>query len=399
MHLMVEKILLFLIAVVIGFTVFAQTAIAQNQSKDYESSIKEINTQIQRLTRNLNANKAQRKTERDNLLEAEKQLKRVSERLSESQASLAALTQQQQTLDQQLSDQTAAAETARSSLAALLRSRFTNGRVDYLKSVLNQENPYALGRYQHYQGYLQRALRERYNAVSRQIQEVLATKASLLDQTQKIEEERTSLEVLRARQKEQTQKRAKAIARLDTKIKGAQSSLKTLQADRTRLKALLVKLKEQAKKLRQLEQARPSETRPTRPLVKGGFANHKGRLSCPISTKPSRKFGARLPESGMRSDGLFYSTSGSKPVSSIFSGRVLFADFLKGYGLLIIIDHGDDHISLYGHNARLRKKVGDRVDANEVIADTGVTGGLKSHGLYFEIRRNALPVDPLIWCR
>jgi septal ring factor EnvC (AmiA/AmiB activator) len=78
---------------------------------------------------------------------------------------------------------------------------------------------------------------------------------------------------------------------------------------------------------------------------------------------------------------------------------VLFADFLKGYGLLMIIDHGDQHISLYGHNEVLYKRVGDMVDTNEVIGKTGVTGGLKSPGLYFEIRKNADPVDPSVWCQ
>jgi len=77
----------------------------------------------------------------------------------------------------------------------------------------------------------------------------------------------------------------------------------------------------------------------------------------------------------------------------------LFADHLKGYGLLLIVDHGDDHISLYGHNELLYKKVGDRVETNETIARSGVSGGLKTTGLYFEVRRAATPVDPAIWCK
>jgi septal ring factor EnvC (AmiA/AmiB activator) len=100
----------------------------------------------------------------------------------------------------------------------------------------------------------------------------------------------------------------------------------------------------------------------------------------------------------MRSEGLFFNTLGSVSVKSIFRGRVIFADFLKGYGLLIIVDHGDNHISLYGHNDRLIKKVGDIVSSGETIANSGVTGGLKSHGLYFEIRDNATPVDASKWC-
>ena len=86
-------------------------------------------------------------------------------------------------------------------------------------------------------------------------------------------------------------------------------------------------------------------------------------------------------------------------MQAIFDGRVLFADYLKGYGLLLIIDHGEEHISLYGHNRVLLKDVGDRVSSAEVIAKTGVSGGLQSPGLYFEIRHNATPVNPALWCQ
>ena len=134
-------------------------------------------------------------------------------------------------------------------------------------------------------------------------------------------------------------------------------------------------------------------------MVKGGFIKQKGRLNYPVEGKHLRKFGSRLAESGMTSEGLFIQTKQKIPVKSIFRGRVIFAEFLKGYGLLLIVDHGDDHISLYGHNEVLTKRVGDVVETNEVIAKTGVTGGLKSPGLYFEIRNNATPVNPATWCQ
>ena len=101
----------------------------------------------------------------------------------------------------------------------------------------------------------------------------------------------------------------------------------------------------------------------------------------------------------MTSDGVFFSTKESQEVRAIYRGRVLFSDFLKGYGLLLIVDHGDDHISLYGHNEVLLKSVGDEVATNELVSRSGVTGGLKSPGLYFEIRHNANPVDPAKWCQ
>ena len=151
---------------------------------------------------------------------------------------------------------------------------------------------------------------------------------------------------------------------------------------------------EQAKR----EGKKPPKRKIRRP-VKGGFTKQKGRLVCPVESVPKTKFGERVLSSGMLSEGVFYDTKTSQRVQSIFRGQVLFADFLKGFGLLIIIDHGDEHISLYGHNEVLYKKVGDAVDTNEVISKTGKTGGLKSNGLYFEIRKNATPVNPLNWCQ
>jgi len=344
-----------LLVLVLLFLVLSLPISAQTTSSDYEKSIKEINGEIRKVTDNLNANKAIRDNEQDELLAAEKSLNTLSKQLAEQTSELEQVSNRQDQLVKDLDQKQESAEQTRLGLVSLLRNRYVNGEVNYLMSVLNQENPYALGRFQHYQSYYQAALKDRFQAVTRDMQGVLALQAELADQAQAI----------------------------STK----------------QLEGLLKNLQEQAKKLRELERARPASPTKPRTIIPGGFAKQKGRLHCPLATKPKRRFGARLAESGMRSEGLFYNTDGSQAVKSIFRGQVLFADFLKGYGLLIIVDHGDDHISLYGHNATLTKNVGDSVETNEVIAQTGVTGGLKSHGLYFEIRNNARPVNPQDWCR
>lgn len=388
-----------LLVLVLLFLVLSLPISAQTTSSDYEKSIKKINGEIRKVTDNLNANKAIRDNEQDELLAAEKSLNTLSKQLAEQTSELEQVSNRQDQLVKDLDQKQESAEQTRLGLVSLLRNRYVNGEVNYLMSVLNQENPYALGRFQHYQSYYQAALKDRFQAVTRDMQGVLALQAELADQAQAISTKQTKLKDLRAQQTQQNQQRALSIARLDAKIKDAESSLKTLQANRGRLEGLLKNLQEQAKKLRELERARPASPTKPRTIIPGGFAKQKGRLHCPLATKPKRRFGARLAESGMRSEGLFYNTDGSQAVKSIFRGQVLFADFLKGYGLLIIVDHGDDHISLYGHNATLTKNVGDSVETNEVIAQTGVTGGLKSHGLYFEIRNNARPVNPQDWCR
>jgi len=202
-------------------------------------------------------------------------------------------------------------------------------------------------------------------------------------------------------------KREKSIERLSKKVASSSEKVTRLRKNRDRLNNLLQKISKQKEELRKLEQEQLKKQQRTdkskRPVVRapvaGGFIKQKGRLDFPVLGKHLRTFGSRLAESGMLSEGVFIETKNSKSVKSIFRGRVLFAEFLKGYGLLMIIDHGDNYISLYGHNESLYKKVGDVVETNEVIAKSGVTGGLKSAGLYFEIRNNATPVNPKTWCR
>ena len=382
-------------------SLFALTVHAQNSAQEYQQSIDKINAEIKKLSQDLNTSKASKKNEQDKLFQVEKELKKVNSDIQAKQTQVKELGERLIDLEKTLEKQTSEVEEARLVLAEFIRKRYQNGQADYLKSLLSQENPYAVGRLENYHGYYRQALRDSYEEMTRKIQTTLELRAQVNDQREKRKSEEIALDALRLEQQEKVKAREQALRQIDKKIDQTKKSLVSRQERRTRLSMLLKQLKVQAQKLKQLEQKRAQEqqTAPPRPTVAGGFSKQKGRLNCPLASKPERSFGSRLPESGMRSEGLFYNTSGSKEVRSIFRGRVLFADFLKGYGLLIIVDHGDDHISLYGHNDRLLKEVGDTVEINEHIAHTGVTGGLKSHGLYFEIRQNTNPVDPNKWCR
>jgi len=202
----------------------------------------------------------------------------------------------------------------------------------------------------------------------------------------------------------QTQKsREQSVVKLSKQVAQGSKDLSRLQADRKRLSGLIKQLAIQAAELKRLEQQREQQEVNrddlAKSVLKGGFLKQKGRLKAPVKGRLKYQYGSRLAESGMRAEGVFFDTRKSQTVHSIFAGRVLFADFLKGYGLLIIVDHGDQHISLYGHNQLLYKKVGDMVETDEVISKSGTTGGLRKPGLYFEIRKNATPVDPSKWCQ
>jgi septal ring factor EnvC (AmiA/AmiB activator) len=276
--------------------------------------------------------------------------------------------------------------------------------------LLNQQNPYAVGRLNNYYDYFSNAQEHKLALIRDQIStlEKLRTrkKQNVFDlQKQQATQAEQEQALEGAREERQT-----LVKKLDTKVLSSEQKLKKLRQDRAGLNLLIKKIAVQAERLRKLERERieaenrnrkegSAANKTIRPIVKGGFLKQRGRLRYPAKGDLKNRFGSRIPESGMKSQGVFIDTHGAKTVNSIYSGRVLFADHLKGYGLLLIVDHGDDHISLYGHNGLLYKQVGDRIETGETIALSGVSGGLKTAGLYFEIRQGATPVDPAKWCQ
>ena len=378
----------------------------------YQTSLKKIAKEITEVSRNLNANKALLKSQQDKLFESEKALSQAKKALQNTDKKLQEVATEQSNLDKLLASALEDQAGNRAALMGLMRSRYQEGQANHIKLLLNQENPYAVGRLNNYQKFMSKALQLKAEQVQEDIQQVTDLKLRQTGLRQQLEFEQKTQREQQINLEKAKQERAVSVAALNAKVEKSSDKLKRLKLDRERLNSLLAKIKAKALELKRLEEKRLQEKQAqerskieskrekvSRPLVSGGFVKQKGRLSYPVDAKRSVNYGARVAASGMLSEGIFFNTNGSVPVRSIFRGRVLFADYLKGYGLLLIVDHGDDYISLYGHNASTLKNVGDMVETNDVISMSGTTGGLKSTGLYFEIRDNTTPVNPSKWCR
>ncbi len=129
------------------------------------------------------------------------------------------------------------------------------------------------------------------------------------------------------------------------------------------------------------------------------FRHHKGRLNMPLKAPIRYQFGQKRKESGLVWDGVMLAVKEGQQVKSIYTAQVVYADWFRGYGQLVILDHGDGFMSLYGHNQLLYVELGDTIEVGQLIANAGSTGGLPQPGLYFEIRDNGVPVNPLTWCK
>lgn len=172
---------------------------------------------------------------------------------------------------------------------------------------------------------------------------------------------------------------------LDREIQEKDAQLQNLREDEQALERIV-------SSLHKLLPDIPAET-----LNIKSFASLRGKLLWPCRGDLIQRFGALRSTGKYHSQGIMIATAQGEPVRAVFYGRIAFADWLRGYGLLLIVDHGDGYMSLYAHNQSLFKEVGDWVDTGEIIAQAGKSGGYQKIGVYFEIRHQGKPTDPLAW--
>ena len=267
-------------------------------------------------------------------------------------------------------------------LAQQLRSAYTAGQHDYLKLILNQDESKKVQRTISYYQYLNQARLKEINKFQ-------TTITRLMEVTTQHQEQVAQLETLKTNQQQQQQhlnenksKRSQTLVSLSRELLSSKQQLTKLKAEEANLTAAL-------KKLTALIRAEID-------LI--GLSKLKRQLSWPVKGSVLHNFGSRK-QGYLKWKGVLLSAPIGKQVRTIHNGTILFSDWLKGYGLLTVIDHGNGYMSLYAHNQTLLKSVGERVETGEPIALVGQSGGQEQPGLYFEIRHQGKAVDPKLWCK
>lgn len=267
-------------------------------------------------------------------------------------------------------------------LAKQLRAAYSTGQHDYLKLMLNQENPANIQRTITNYEYLN-------NARMKEIDHFKETLTTLLQVTTEHQQQANKLKTLENQQSQQKlvfQKsktlRAETIKELGKELLDSEQLLSKLISEERSLVLALEKL---------IELVQPTENL-------DGIGLLKKKLSWPVKGKINHYFGSEK-QGDLKWKGVQMSAPVGRQVTTIHNGTVLFSDWLKGYGLVTVIDHGQGYMSLYGHNQTLLKSVGERVETGEPIALIGQSGGQTQPGLYFEIRHDGEAVNPKLWCR
>ncbi len=371
-----------------GTALGAAIALATHTFADErEAQLERLRGRIERLQQDLNETVGKRDSARDALQVEERRindlmrsLRETDLRLTRDTRALADLKRREQREQTALREQLLALE-------AQVRAAYSVGRQPYLKMLLNQENPAATARVLAYYRYFNEA------RVAR-IAETQATLANLDALEKEIAQHTDDLVTLRAGQDRQRQaleasreRRAEMVANLNRQVTTQTQAIARLRADEERL----------ARLLRELKTILPEASVPF-PGPSERFASLKGRLPLPLSGQITARYGQPKGVGDMTWRGIFLSGKQGQTVHAVSRGRVAFADWLRGFGLLLILDHGDGYMTLYGHNEALHRRAGDWVEAGQSIAAVGNTGDAPGTGVYFEIRHNGIPHDPLQWC-
>lgn len=369
------------------FFSFNVASAAKNEDMShYQDKLEKLQKSIAKVQQHLQGNKKQRSHVVTELHTLETEISKNSRKLKTLEKAVRSSRKQEKKLKNELKILNKQLNNQRKALSEQIRSAYSMGHQQNIKMLLNQQDPAQAGRTQAYFNYLNRARQQQIDVFLTTFEITKQTEITL-NETLKTQDQllKTQKEKKRKRQKQRFQ-RKKLLAELSDKIKNQESTLSNLETSRGRIENLLKSLGELLADI----PTSPSENKP--------FLSLKGKLPWPTKGRFINNFGQLKNYGDLKWNGVLIKTELGTPVRVISHGRVAFADWLQGFGFITIVDHGDGYMSLYGHSETLLKQMGDWVQAGEVIATAGDSGGQPVSGVYFEIRSRGKPVNPSKWC-
>ena len=292
-------------------------------------------------------------------------------------------------------------------LSQLLAQRYTLGNQSYTKLILQSKNPSKISRDLKYQAYIAKAHTKLIHDMQNNLDEINQLNSKTTATLQKVAELKMQQENERQALQKQKIEKSLVLKTIAKEIAAQRGQISKLKRDEKRLSQLVVTLAKKAKK----KKATPKNSQTSSTIVATNqatpdnsysdraFATLKGKLALPVKGEITNQFGRNRQDGGLSWKGLFIRAQEGSPVKSVASGRIVFAEWMRGFGNLVIIDHGSGYMSLYGNNQSILKNVGEEVEGGDTIAAVGNTGGNETHGLYYELRKKSIPFDPLGWSK
>lgn len=374
----IRKSLLMMISIILSTAIFAAPGISQKME------LQQINHQIQQLQTTLDHTHQQQTDLEQRLKASELLLATITQDINQltqqeinEQYKLVQLEKQKQALQVKINHQ-------RDTLAKQVAAAYQIGKMNHLKIVFNQENLEKVNRHLAYYRYITQERVTLMAAIKESLQQITETMQSIN------EHEQTLKHLLQQKQRQQVQLanaqklRQQLMNQLSLDAQSKEQQLATLTANQKALEEAVSQV--MAQPINLVTSSQP-------------FSQQQGKLPWPVKGTLISTFGSPLDVGNQHLPGVIIKAPYGNPVHAISAGKVIFANWLRGFGLLIIINHGNGYMSLYARNGSLTVSVGDKVKSGDIIATIGNTGGHKTPSLYFEIRQNGIPTNPSQWCR
>lgn len=383
---------------VLAISLLVNTAYAAPVQKK-EKELKTLRGRIEQAQKELESAEESKSEATDALKSSERAISRANRELYN-------LSSQQQEVNAKLNE--LQGDTARTQreigqqqglLSKLLYQRYLSGEDDPLKLLLNQQDPNEAARQLHYYGYLSRSRADLIHSLRNSLDHLQRLESETREKDKELARIKSEQESRKRQLETEQNARKLVLTRIAKQIQNRRRELSTLKRDEQRLTQLIERLaKIVARKQKRPAPTTPASVRqPDLSQASGAFRQLKGKLGLPVHGEVSHRFGSPREDSGALWKGIFVRANRGEAIKAVADGRVVFADWLRGFGNLLIIDHDDGFMSLYGNNEALYKQVGETVRGGDTISTAGNSGGSPDSGLYFELRYQSRPFDPLSW--
>jgi len=366
----------------------SSATLAAPSAEEAQAKLKKIQAEIESLRQILETKHGEQGRLQARLRKQEKQIARVSRGIGRINKDLDALEARLAKKRREKRQQLQVLDQHKAALAQETRSAYKLGGQEPVKLMLNQEDPALVGRTFAYYQYFTRARLEQIEIIDSALTDLRAIEHDIGIQTRDLQKKKDQKEKAKAQLVAAREERQKVLDKLTREIRKQGKALDTLLEDEASLRSLITSINEALSDIpSQLDSGKP-------------FAQLKGSLAWPVKGTLDSKFGQIRDgtQGKLRWNGVQINTHTGNSVYAVARGRVAFADWMRGFGLLVIIDHGDGYMTLYGHNEALYVAAGDWVGRGDIISTVGDSGGSRHSGLYFEIRHNSKPVNPSRWC-
>lgn len=398
----------------LNVSLFSLNCFAAKKIDVAKEDLSDLHEKITALKKELDNNQAAHKDAADALKDSEtaissanKKLREINQKQNKNKNTLSTLKKQSLTLNESLGEQ-------QKRLSSLLRQQYMHGNQSYTQLILQNKNPSEIARDVKYFSYITKQHAMVIDDMQGSLIKVKALNNKTAEALKQVAELKARQEAEKKELEQQKQEKSKVVKTLSKQISAQRGQIKKLTRDEKNLSNLVERLaKIIPKKVKKTKKklAKPiddedkksnqvianNEDTPTNMYSGSNFSSLKGKLRLPARGELTNRFGAKRDDTGISWKGLFIRAAEGADVKTVASGRVVFADWMRGFGNLIIVDHGSGYMSLYGNNQAVLKNVGEEVTAGDAIASIGNSGGNESNGVYYELRRNSQPFDPMSW--